>query len=486
MNRKQEIGAWIFGLLIALALLASGNGIWALIILAGLSILSLRDRQKKRQKSTAVASTSPEGQALPGSGQPLKHLTPHLLAVIMLQRRAEGSMPFQEWRKPDVQFPSEADAMVALGCECYQLRIFVDLLQQRFGSPIAKLVENSFSTIMDSDSSGIEFFARADAAILRARALGPTQDGPNDPELRLDLQVADQMQAFVGESEEKKAALRLPLAQCLGFSRISAQAFFPDVIAKIDFDPASIAFVPRETAYRGTTNRWRPAPGCFERHLQRKEGNLLFPVSEQQPSDGALNAARSRDEDDVEKLKADVTALGKTLAGYLNQEGIPGGILADLLHYKVQPLMARSAAIGELANAQLRALQQLNEELMKGAVGSNEELAESLEAIRKGQHDLCNLFLAQASREDTPIASENFILALLCESTDTVKEAMEIFSRGDAAAGAQARGDVQALCNEAIGRVTEAAKQGFELPAAEEKLGLLAAYSKGTESTASA
>jgi hypothetical protein len=51
MNRRQEIAAWLFGALIALALLVTDNGIWALVVLAGLTILSLRDRHKKKQKS---------------------------------------------------------------------------------------------------------------------------------------------------------------------------------------------------------------------------------------------------------------------------------------------------------------------------------------------------------------------------------------------------------------------------------------------------
>jgi hypothetical protein len=66
MNRKQEIAAWLLGLLIALGLLVTDNGIWALfvlagltIVLAGLTILSLRDRHKKKQKVTEALPPSP-------------------------------------------------------------------------------------------------------------------------------------------------------------------------------------------------------------------------------------------------------------------------------------------------------------------------------------------------------------------------------------------------------------------------------------------
>jgi hypothetical protein len=58
MNRKQEIAAWLFGLLIALGLLVTDNGIWALLVLAGLTILSLRDRQPQSACRTDYSSCS--------------------------------------------------------------------------------------------------------------------------------------------------------------------------------------------------------------------------------------------------------------------------------------------------------------------------------------------------------------------------------------------------------------------------------------------
>jgi len=489
MNRKQEVAAWIFGLLIALGLLVADKGIWSLVVLAGLTILSLRDRQKKKKKSITAETTPREEKATSKSEQALKHLTPHMLATAMIQRIAEGGMPFKEWRKADTQIPSKAESLIELACQFYQLRILLDLIERKFGSPIAKLVESSFVSLTEFEPTGPKFFSMVSAAIVEARVLGPAQDiaeslkalGRPDElinKMALDAQVAEQILGCVADTEENRAELRVPFAQCVSFARASAEAVFPDIVAKMDFDPASIALVRRETAYNGITSRWSDLPGCFERHLQRKEGNLLFSAAERQPSDDALEEARARDDDDVEKLKAEVSAVGETLAGYLNQEGIPGGILADLLHYKIQPLIVRSAAIGELASAQSGTLQELNEELMKSIVASHKELAEGIDAILKGQRDLSNPFLAQASREDTPIASEDFILALLCENTDTVQQIIETFSRGDTAAEAQVRGDIQAICNEAIDRATEAARQGFELPAAEEKLALLAAYSE--------
>jgi hypothetical protein len=71
MNRKQEIAAWVFGLLIALGLFVTDNVIWAIIVLAGLTILSLRDRQKKRQKEqTTIQAATPKDFANPVDPRP--------------------------------------------------------------------------------------------------------------------------------------------------------------------------------------------------------------------------------------------------------------------------------------------------------------------------------------------------------------------------------------------------------------------------------
>ncbi len=64
MNRRQEIAAWIFGLVIALGFALTDKGIWALVVLACLTILSLRDRQKKGSKSRpAELMRTPETDA---------------------------------------------------------------------------------------------------------------------------------------------------------------------------------------------------------------------------------------------------------------------------------------------------------------------------------------------------------------------------------------------------------------------------------------
>ena len=169
-----------------------------------------------------------------------------------------------QWRQVNSDATSEADAKFPMACESYQLSIFTDLLTQRFGHQISSIFDASLQAVMDVDS-GIGLYHSFKNAIAHARQLGPLEIGPDDPKLRVDWQVARQLLTIVAEPEESKQSLLPALAESLSYARIWAEATYPGVVAKIEFDPLSIAMVERETAYKGTSNRWRESPCCFER-----------------------------------------------------------------------------------------------------------------------------------------------------------------------------------------------------------------------------
>src|SRR6267143_3024308 len=479
MNRKQEIAAWLFGLLIALGLLVTDNGIWALFVLAGLTILSLRDRHKKKQKVTEALPRSPSQPVAPTippvPEADLRNVTPHLLAVAMLQIVRERS---NMWRDPEIEIPQQADAAVAIACETYELRIFLDLLKQRFGSGISKLVEASFASIVD-DVDGLSMFSRVSAAILRARRLGPAAEGPEDPNLRLDLQVANQILSLFGESDEERRAVRLPLAQSLSRGRISAQFFFPALVAKTDFDPLSVALVTRETEYKGTTRRWSEVPGCFERHLQRKEGNLLFPDSERQPTQEEIREACAKDKADLERLQKDIAAFFQKAERFRDQPTVKAGALIDFLQYEVSPLMTRATEIGGPALREYGALEHILDSVFKNVGDSSPGGKSESEGLKEALQQTLDPLLAQVWRSDTPIKGEEITSTLLCESVDTITSALEVLEE-------KTTGTAHALYEGSVRLLEDAAKEGFVLPGGDEKLALLKAFAGGAKSPAAA
>lgn len=257
----------------------------------------------------------------------LRRVTPHVLAVTMLQLVMERN---KDWRKVELSVTSEVDDKLPMACECYQLLIFLELLTQRFGRRISYMVEASLNAVMDVDSK-VALFPRFKSAINHARELGPADDGPDEPKLRMDWQVAKQLLGIVSEPEEEKRRIFPLLAESLSYARIWAEKVYPGVIAEIDFDPVSIAMVQRETAYKGTTNRWRQNPGCFERHLQRMEGNPLYPEDQREPSDDNIRLAREKDDADVKRFDLDVKKVLEDFNDFSENGGVQGSQLINYL-----------------------------------------------------------------------------------------------------------------------------------------------------------
>jgi len=392
----------------------------------------------------------------------LRSVTPHVLAVTMLQLAMERN---SQWRQVNSGATSEADAKFPMACESYQLSIFTDLLTQRFGPQISSIFDASLNAVMDVDS-GIGLYPRFKDAIARAHQLGPAEIGPDEPKLRMDWRVAQQLLSIVAEPEESKQNLLPALAESLSYARIWAETTYPGVVAKIEFHPISIAMVQRESAYRGVTNRWRHAPGCFERQLQRMEGNPLFPEESRHPTDEEIRLAQDKDDSDLKQLAADVQKAFDDLKGLGDGGKVQGSRLTDYLQHRLEPLMARAAEIGDIPAAQkyipaLKAVIVSCLTTLKKSAGVDLSI-ESFEPTWK--YKTC-VFIAQCHRDDTPIDRSDAVRALLCESTQTVENVLNIYRELDS-------GVTQPMREMARLHLELADLDGFALPGRDEKLAL--------------
>ena len=392
----------------------------------------------------------------------LKSVTPHVLAVTMLRSVMETD---KSWRMADAVVASESHTRFPMVCEFYQLRIFLDLLRQRFGAGVSSLVEASLISVLNAQGkcSGMDLFSKVMAAISCARESGTIENGPDDNRISMDCQVADQCLRFLDEPNEEKRRFRLILAESLSYARIWAEQIFPELVAKIEFDPISVAFVNVETAYKGLTNRWRESPGCFERHLQRMEGNPLFLESQRCPTDDAILMARAKDDAELEQIVHEIEILFADLKKTTEQDKIPERTLIDLMQHRVETLMGRAAAIGQLFSAQnnLEALTGL----MEFMLGQLPVSPEDKDWFRKSWARQTNVFYAQQSREDTPIQSSDFVRALLCESLEQVKNVLEIYRDSDP-------GILDSMRTMAIAHYENAGLESFKVLGGKEKLAL--------------
>ena len=393
----------------------------------------------------------------------LRSVAPHVLAVTMLQLAMERN---SQWRQVNSSATSEADAKFPMACESYQLSIFIDLLTQRFGPQISSIFDASLNAVMDVDS-GIGLYPRFKDAIARAHQLGPSEIGPDEPKLRMDWRVAQQLLAIVAEPEESKQSLLPALAESLSYARIWAENTYPGVVAKIEFDPLSIAMVQRESAYKGVTNRWRQAPGCFERQLQRMEGNPLFPEESRQPTDEEIRLAQDKDDRDLKQLAADVQKAFDDLKVSGESGKVQGSMLIDYLQHHLEPLMVRAAEIGDIPSAQkyiptIKSVIVTCLTTLKKSAGVDL----SIESFEPNWRYTTCVFIAQCHRDDTPIDRSDAVRALLCESTQTVENVLNVYREWDP-------GIIDSMREMARLHLELADLDGFDLPGADEKLALL-------------
>lgn len=165
--------------------------------------------------------------------------------------------------------------------------------------------------------------------------------------------------------------------------------------------------------------KWSSIPGCFERHLQRRQDNPLFPIERRKISKAEVVEAQKWDQSEQDHFIALARSLGTELE---NSEKIkPGSTIQDsTCLQKVQDLLELAAAIGGnvqntvqmLESTEAGMIQQLNQQMPDGA-----------DLLRQGR-TLSTMrripFIAQSTRKNSPILSGEEVPTLLSEKPETI------------------------------------------------------------------
>lgn len=165
--------------------------------------------------------------------------------------------------------------------------------------------------------------------------------------------------------------------------------------------------------------KWSKVPGCFERHLQRRDGNILFPLDRQRVSKEEIAQARKRDQIDQERFLAAVKNLGTQLETF--EDTNPLSTLKDSSSLqKVQALLEQAASIGGNIQNAIRLLETTEESIIECLNTSMPEGKHLLEEARSCSVTARIPFLAQLRRKDTPILESEEVAALLSEDLSAI------------------------------------------------------------------
>jgi hypothetical protein len=182
--------------------------------------------------------------------------------------------------------------------------------------------------------------------------------------------------------------------------------------------------IPVDVAYRllkqfehDEEQPWSQFPGCFERHLQCREGSLLFPKHRRTVTSKEIEEAKEKDLYDQKQFRSKFELF---LSGYPDKLKTATLIESRALLQEVQSLLKELAEIGggsQAVSNDLEGLENTIIETMNKVIPDGSELlqqARSLAAMERIP------FIAQCHRKDSPILSDEITPALLSEDLETI------------------------------------------------------------------
>jgi hypothetical protein len=182
--------------------------------------------------------------------------------------------------------------------------------------------------------------------------------------------------------------------------------------------------IPVDVAYRlikqfdsDEESVWSDNPGCFERHLQRREGNILFPPERRLVSKKEIDEAQQKDRIEQEQFAQKVNSFVARIKAI--DENIKPDQASAILR-ETQDLLEEAAAIGGAIGVYIQALENTEKnliELLNEAIPDGAGLlkqAQSLSILKRSS------YIAQVSRKNSPIHKDEEIPTLLSEDLETI------------------------------------------------------------------
>lgn len=210
---------------------------------------------------------------------------------------------------------------------------------------------------------------------------------------------------------------------------------------------------------------WSEAPGCFERHLQRRYRNPLFPLERRRIAIADVITARARDEVDLKELELRIKSLFEKASTLPDQASFHEGLI---LRAEVEKLLFRCAEVGAVAAQAKAVLQRVYDSLAEGMREASppegrQELDNAFAHSACLQKMQSNEFIAQLTRSDTPISAAEVIPSLLSESVEMIRTYVGFLNKSG-------RGLDRASVEEATRILGQATKEGYEIAEAQQKL----------------
>ena len=163
--------------------------------------------------------------------------------------------------------------------------------------------------------------------------------------------------------------------------------------------------IPVNTAHRisweleGNGKMWSDYPGCFERHLQRRDGNPLFPPERRIVTKKEIDEAKAKDLIEYNQFAEKVKSFSTSLQGM----GKAPPAQASSLLKDIMDLLEEAGSIGGSVQSFVQTLESVEEDLMQSlnqAVPNGVDVLKSMYSLSVAARDP---YSKQSTRKDSPI-----------------------------------------------------------------------------------
>ena len=177
--------------------------------------------------------------------------------------------------------------------------------------------------------------------------------------------------------------------------------------------------------------KYNSEAGKIERHLLRKQGNLLFPMLEQSVLPEAIEQARQQDQMALQKFIEDFQALVKKAVDL--EPNTPSEKVLELKEELDRCFQVSYTVPGDLEEIR-KAIQTLVKSIMQAVwkgIGNDDYARQKLqdEEIARDMHFQLqqNPLIADLTDPDSQIQESELIPSLLSETTESLQQVMQIF-----------------------------------------------------------
>jgi hypothetical protein len=446
------IGSWIVGLGIAVVIGLGGNDAWLAVGLAGGVAVGLILLKKVFYYVILGRTTATER---PGRGfMDLEDLQNDLAAV-----RASSPDVYQRVVAP---FFDSWKQQYGRRIPLHAVDVFKKRIDEEMGE-----IKREKQRILDKAT---EKGATIDVAQLRARMEKAKAQYQGDDRAAFNRGI-DQ---FV-ISLEAKYGTAIPVAEASELAdQLEEDIRKGKEAARSGEQTASASSLEpkQQDFYAGTKSHWSSSPGSFERQLQRREGNPMFPKALREPTAEDIQKARANDEKDFKAAEEAATSWIKGVEALLENAATIGTMAP--YHKSSSDVMQLCAIVGAPAESYRLKVKRIDSsiagEIVKAMEKRSPEDAAKVREADKSWTALGSItshpLFAQLARKDGPIGEDEQVPTILCESVETVNEIVGIVSV------AQMQ-NAKSWYGQALDLRQQAKEAGFSIPAIEEKLALL-------------